>query len=209
VVKQAIDILPTLTNNFEVLVIDDGSQDRTVEIVKGLSGQNSKVKLISHPVNRGYGAAVATGLMSGTKEWVFFTDGDGQFNLAELPLLWELRKDFDVVLGYRLKRNDPLIRTVNSWLWKILIRFLFNLNVKDLNCAFKLFRSRDIQALNLKSEGAFITVELLVKLKKIGLGFGEVGVHHYPRTAGRQTGANLRVIFKAFKELFVLWRNLM
>lgn len=204
-VRAALLILPSVADVFEVIVVNDGSSDRTLEIAQKLSEQHPNVRVVNHPVNRGYGAALKSGFEAAKYEWTFFTDGDQQFDLSELNhLLQALGPGTDAVVGYRLKRRDPRHRALNAYLYKTLIRILFGLKIRDIDCAFKLIRTSAIKSVPLKSDGALISAELLIRLKKRGAVIREVGVNHYPRVAGEQSGANLKVIMRMFRELFAL-----
>jgi glycosyltransferase involved in cell wall biosynthesis len=204
VIHQALDVLPSLCPDFEVIMVDDGSRDRTPHIMEALAQRSPRLKIVQHLHNKGYGAALSSGFAAATKEWVFFSDGDCQFDLRELALLWERRNTADAVIGYRIRRNDPFARKVNSWLWNRLVRLLLNIKVKDLNCAFKLFHREQVEALHMESNGMFVNAEILAKLSARNAKFEEVGVHHYPRLTGQATGANVTAILVTFKELFSL-----
>jgi len=206
--REAIKAAQLVTPDFEVIIVNDGSRDKTGEIAERLAQEDRRVRVIHHPRNRGYGAALGSGYRGAVKDVIFYTDGDLQFDLREITLLWPLIEKFDVVTGYRLKRNDPLIRKLNSYGWTSLTKFLFGLPVRDVNCAFKLFRREVISAIEIESQGALIDAEIFARVKKAGFSITEVGVHHYPRQFGSQTGANPFVIFRAFWELLKLWWKL-
>jgi glycosyltransferase involved in cell wall biosynthesis len=210
VVGRALEVASTLADDFEVIVVDDGSRDRTGEIADRLASENHRVRVVHHPRNRGYGGAVQSGFAEARKDYVFFSDGDGQFDLGELPLLVELIQggECDLAIGYRIHRADPFIRSLNAKLYKTLIRILFGLEVRDIDCAFKLIRRPVIEKVALESEGALVSAEFLIKARKAGFRICEVGVHHYPRQAGQQTGAKLGVILRTFREIGRLWRQL-
>jgi glycosyltransferase involved in cell wall biosynthesis len=154
--------------------------------------------------NRGYGGALTRGFREATKNWIFYTDGDGQFDLGELPRVLPLLKDHDVVSCYRMDRKDPLLRKLNAWAWTTLVNLLFRINLRDIDGAFKIYPKTFIDAIELHSTGALIDTEMLAKARNHELKIAQMGVHHYPRTAGQQTGANLKVILRAFRELFKL-----
>jgi len=195
--------LKKVTRRYEVIAINDGSRDRTAEVVTALHKKDPHIRLVDHAVNQGYGAAVKTGFASSKMDWIFFTDGDGQFDVNEIATLLPLTADHDLVVGYRIKRADPRIRLQNAWAWGTLVRNLFRLKgVRDIDCAFKVIRRSVFEKFSLETTGAMISTELLVKAQKNGFRIAEVGVHHYARTAGQQTGAKLSVIARAFKELF-------
>lgn len=208
VIEDAISILPKIADEFEILIIDDGSQDRTGEIADNLSIQKKEIRVIHHSKNMGYGAALRTGFKHSTKDLVFFTDGDGQFNLEEITKLLPHINNYEIVTGYRIKRMDPLSRRINASLWSWLVNIIFRVRIRDINCAFKLFQRNIFNSLSLESDGAFINAELFARARKAGYRIKEVGVNHYPRLKGKQTGANMKVITKAFRELILLWHSL-
>jgi len=201
----ALGVLRGLGGPFEVIIVDDGSGDGTAGIADALARTHAEVRVVHHPSNRGYGAAVRSGFDAATMPWLFFTDADGQFDLRELPALVALARDADIVAGYRLRRRDPWHRRLYALLFgRVLVRALLGVRVRDLNCAFKLVR-RDLAArLALKSEGALINAELLGKALRARARIVEVGVHHLPRRAGTPTGGKPAVIARAFRELAAL-----
>lgn len=206
-VLDVLEALRALTNDFEVIVVNDGSRDRTGLLVSELGAAHPQVRLVQHPVNQGYGAALYSGFTSATKELVFLTDSDRQFDLADLRRLLPLIEHADIVAGYRAPRRDPFMRVLNGIGWSALVTLLFGYTARDIDCAFKLFK-RDILAhITLNSRGATFSAEFLVRAKRAGYRIVEIGVTHRPRRAGSQTGARLDVIVRAFRELFRLrWR---
>lgn len=208
IVNSALRFLSEVGGQYEVLIINDGSQDKTGEITDHLARAHPGiVRVIHHSQNRGYGAALKSGLYNSKFGWIFFTDSDGQFDIRELKKFLDVREDADLVIGHRIRRADSLVRVINAELYGFLIRVLFGLSVRDINCAFKLIKREVIRKIpKLRSEGALINAELLIQAKRYGFKIKEVGVSHYPRLYGKQTGANLSVILKMFKELFVLWK---
>lgn len=207
-VGKAIKVASSLTDDFEVIVVNDGSADRTAVVVKELSQHDRRVKLIDHRTNQGYGAAVWTGIKSSTKEYVFFTDADLQFDISELAKFTEKIDQADVVIGYRAPRRDPLMRRLNGWAWTKLIGLLFGAHFRDVDCAFKLFRADTLSKIDVKSRGAMFSAELLIRLKISGARIVELPVGHYPRKAGSPTGASPKVILRAFRELKNNYREL-
>ena len=201
-------VLPHFADDFEIIVVNDGSNDRTGEIADRLMKEDPKVRAVHHERNQGYGAAIRSGINACKKEYLFFTDGDGQFDISQLSLLIPLISEYDGVIGFRLNRQDPWIRKLNAWAWNRLVTMMFDLKVKDIDCAFKLFHRKVFEQIQLESSGAMISTEMLVKIARGGYRIHEVGVLHSPRLAGRQTGANLRVILRAFKELFCFCRKM-
>lgn len=206
VLAGACAVLPEFVEEFEVVVVDDGSRDKTAEVVSSWSARDPRVRLVRHERNRGYGAAVATALQAAHGDLICMTDGDGQFNLLDLPQLLVDAQQADVVVGYRHSRADNGIRKFNAHSWKWLIRCLMGLRVRDLDCAFKLFPRWVVDSLQLRAEGACISAEILTQCSRGGLTICEVPVNHFPRSAGKPTGANLSVVLKAFRELPIVWQ---
>jgi glycosyltransferase involved in cell wall biosynthesis len=201
---KTASVLKRIANKWEVIAVDDGSKDRTAQVVSALHKKNKNIRLVSHVTNQGYGAAVKTGFASARYEWIFLTDGDGQFDVEEMEGMVPLLADHDLVIGYRIDRADPLQRKLNAFAWGTLVRTLFWFwGARDIDCAFKFVRRDVFKTFQLETTGAMISTELLVKAHKNGFRIVEKGVHHYPRRAGQQTGAKLSVIARAFKELFL------
>ena len=200
-----------LVGDYEIIVVNDGSSDRTAEIVGALAEADARVRLISFESNQGYGAAVLAGLASAKSDLVFFSDSDNQFEYGEIVRLLPLAARYDVVCGFRKDRRDPWMRKLNALGWSLAVRGLFGYLARDLNCAFKLFRRSALQRIDvgsLRSRGALVNTELLVRLRAANQSIVEVPVTHLPRVAGTPTGANPRVILRAFVELFQLRRKL-
>ncbi|MBP8591216.1 glycosyltransferase family 2 protein [Candidatus Shapirobacteria bacterium] len=207
--REALKIAPLFARKWEIILVNDGSADKTGEIAQELAKKYPEVRAISHRQNKGYGAAIKSGLKNCRYDWIFFSDGDRQFNLKELEKLVEKNDQADLIIGYRQKRADSFIRLANAKLFNFLIRILFGLKVKDIDCAFKLIKKEVIENIwPLKSDGALVSSELLIKARKKGYKIIEVPVSHRPRQAGKQTGANPRVIFKAFYDIAALWKEL-
>ena len=207
-VKSALSVLEDLKADFELIIVDDGSFDDTGRIADEIARQDSRVKVVHHQPNRGYGAALKSGFQAATKELVFYTDGDGQFDIHEMPPLLPLMKEFDIVSCYRLNRQDPLMRRINGWAWTRLVCFLFGMKVRDIDCAFKLYRTEIFDNIEMSSDGALIDAEILARSVRKGYTITQKGVHHFPRTAGEQTGAKFKVILRAFRELIILSREI-
>ena len=206
--NSILNFLPAISDQYEVIIVNDGSKDRTREIAETLSKKNHHVKVFNHETNLGYGAALKTGFKNAKLDYIFFTDGDNQFDIKEIEKFIPFCQEFDVVAGYRINRRDNFIRRLNATSFKMFVRMLFGLQIRDLNCAFKLFKKKVIDAIDIESTGAFINAEILIKAKKKGFTMTEVGVTHYPRQWGTQTGANPKVIFRAFCDLFKLHQKL-
>jgi len=192
----------------EIVVVDDGSVDATAARVRELAARDARVRLVSHEGNRGYGEALRSGFLASTLDFVFFTDADLQFDMGELALLLPYAGTVDVVAGYRINRQDTLVRRVNGHAWNLLVRVLFYVPVRDIDCAFKLFDRRVLEDVDIESVGAMVNTELMVKLGRRGASVVEVGVHHRPRLAGEARGASLRVILTAFREIARMRRRL-
>lgn len=206
-VAEALATLPALAERFEVVVVDDGSTDATPEIADDLARAHPEVRAVHHPRNLGYGAALRTGFASSSHPLIAFTDGDRQFRVADLGRLTARIAGPDrpdVVVGYRIRRADPVVRTVYAGLYRLANRIFFGLRVADVDCACKLFRREALEGIRVESGGAFFSAELLIKLLGAGRRVAEVGVPHYPRTAGSPTGARPQVVFRAMRDFWAL-----
>jgi len=202
--RAALKTCRRISEDFEIIIVNDGSRDRTGEIADRLATEIPEVRAVHNNPNLGYGGALQAGFRAATKDWVFYTDGDGQFDFEEIDKLLPLLDDYDIVSGYRVDRKDPFVRKLNAFAWTSLVNVLFWLWLRDIDGAFKIFPRRLFDEIEMKSMGALIDTEVLARAKRLGYTIGQVGVHHYPRTAGEQSGANIRVILRAFKELFKL-----
>ncbi len=203
VARDCATYLAGVCPDYEVVIVNDGSKDRTGEILDRLHAENPRIVPV-HQANKGYGGALQAAFRNATKEYVFFMDSDDQFDIRELDRLIPHLGSVDVVLGYREHRQDHAGRKFNAFGWKMLVNLLFGLGVRDIDCAFKIFKRDKLELALPESEGAMINTEMLVKLKRRKTKWVEVPVSHFPRVAGQATGANLQVIIKAFKELFKL-----
>ena len=207
VVRDALTVLPRFADDIEVTVVDDGSTDRTGQIADDLAKADARVHVVHHGTRRGYGGAVRSGLESATKEFIFFTDGDRQFDIADVGLLIAAIDGVDAVMGYRLKRQDPARARFVAFVYNNVIRVLFFGGFRDVDCAFKLFRHEVFQRVPLervRSNGAFFSAETLITLRRAGIRTREVGVPHYPRTAGKAKGQQPKVILRAIRDLLRL-----
>ena len=205
-VEEALATLPSLASRFEIVIVDDGSRDATPAIADELAAAHPEVRAVHHPTNLGYGAALRSGFAATRYDALAFTDGDRQFKVADLGRLIDrfARGDADAVAGYRIKRADPLVRTLYAKAYRLANRIFFGLNVRDVDCACKLFSRASLEGVNVESGGAFFSAELLIKLGARGRRVAEVGVPHYPRTAGSPTGAKPSVVFRAVKDFWLL-----
>lgn len=204
-VERALAVLQKPDADFEIIIVDDGSSDATGQIADEIASRDSSVKVVHHPTNLGYGSALQSGFKAATKQLVFYTDGDGQFDIGEMPPLLPLMSEYDIVTCYRLNRQDSLVRKINGWCWTKLVCFLFGMKVRDVDCAFKLYKREIFDNIQMASSGALIDAEILARAIRRGYRLTQRGVHHYPRLAGKQGGASPRVVLRAFKEVFRLY----
>ncbi len=211
VVSKAIPVAEKVASKWEIVMVDDGSADDTLKIAKKLATKDKRLKIVSLHPNRGYGAAIKAGLEKARYEYIVFTDGDGQFDFSEVGKFVELIKEADMVIGFRKKRNDANLfkRLLLMNLLKVWDLVLFRFYFRDIDCGFKMLTRNGLDKISpLRSEGAIITTEILAKAKKKKLKIKEVGVSHYPRIYGAQSGANFPVILRAVLESFQLWYDL-
>jgi glycosyltransferase involved in cell wall biosynthesis len=206
-VDEALAVLPLLADQFEVLIVDDGSRDETPAIADELALTHPQVRAIHHPTNLGYGAALRSGFAASSYDLLAFTDGDRQFHVADLARLvarLAAADTPDAVVGFRIQRADPAIRTAYARAYRLANRIFFGLRTGDVDCACKLFRRDALRNIAVESGGAFFSAELLIKLQASGRRIAEVGVPHYPRTAGSATGARPSVVFRAVRDFWSL-----
>jgi len=214
-VAEALEALPSIADIFEIIAVDDGSRDRTGELADRLAAEHPDiVRVVHHMPNRGYGGALRSGFEASRYELLAFTDGDRQFKIADIARLTARMAEADhpdVVVGFRIKRADPFIRIAYARTYKLANRIFFGLRVRDVDCAAKLFRREALDGVRVESAGAFFSAELMIKIKEQGRAITEVGIPHYPRTAGSPTGARISVIWLAVKDFWLLrlrlWAN--
>ena len=206
-ITTVLDVVQGWLPDFEVLVVDDGSTDRTGAILAELAASHPQLRVITHTVNQGYGAALASGFQMASKELTFFMDSDGQFDIRALQPFFAFIDEYDAVFGYRIERQDTWVRKSNAWGWHLLIRSLLGVRVRDIDCAFKLFHTTFLHAYAPETRGATINAELLYKFRRAGYTYREIGVPHLPRQGGRATGAHPLVILRAFRDLFIYTRR--
>ncbi len=207
-VEAARAVLPDFADTWEIILVNDGSRDATTPICDELAAQYREVRAIHHVDNRGYGAALKSGILAARHDFIFFTDSDGQFDLKELENLLRWADHYEIVTGYRAKRQDPPHRLINAWGCKMLVRMVLGVKVRDIDCAFKIFQRSVFDRIQVRSVGAMVNTEILAQARSFGMQVYELPVNHYPRRYGKPSGANIRVIIKAFRELFRLWRQL-
>lgn len=209
---NAKKILQKVAKKWEIIIVNDGSKDKTPKVSQELARKDKNIRVINHKVNRGYGAALKSGFYNAKYPWIAFTDSDGQFDFKEITKFIKKQRETnaDLVIGYYKKRQVSITKTITSKAWEVMVLFLFGLNVKDIDCGFKLISKKVFDKIDkLESErGAFISSELLIKAKRAGFKIVEIPVDHFARRAGVGTGRNLDVIIRSFIDLFNLWLKL-
>lgn len=207
--RQTVAVLEGLASDWEIILVNDGSRDRTGALADALAKADGRVRVVHHATNGGYGAALRSGFKAARKDYVFFTDGDGQFDIRELKTFLERREEADILCGCRRHRQDKWIRKVNSACWAWMVQRVLDFRCGDVDGAFKLFRREIFDRIELKSNGAMISAEVLARASHLGYTMISLPVTHLPRTAGAATGAKISVILKAFKELLKLRKDIM
>ena len=209
-VRSTFEVLEANVGDYEVIVVNDGSRDKTADVLRELQRQyGPRLRVVTHPENRGYGGALRSGFAAATKEFVFYTDGDGQYDVGELPLLLErMDADTGLVNGFKLERNDPAHRIWIGTTYNFLARLLFRIRIRDIDCDYRLIRRTLVNELRLTSTSGTICVELVRKLELSGCGVAEVGVHHYPRLHGSSQFFRMRSLALTFGQLLRLWVRL-
>lgn len=206
-IAKTFAVLRERVEDYEVIVINDGSWDDTAKVLEELRAQYAPhLRVITHETNRGYGGALRSGFAAARKEYVFYTDGDGQYDVSELPLLLErMTPSTGLVNGYKLERHDPLHRVWIGKVYNFCARLLFRIRIRDIDCDFRLISRPLLEKIHLTSTSGTICVELVRKLEISGCGTAEVGVHHYPRMHGRSQFFRIRSLMRTFVELLRLW----
>jgi len=204
-VIRTVQTASKLTPDFEIIVVDDGSADGTADIADELARTYPQVRAVHHPINRDYGAALQTGFRSATKDLIFYTDGDAQYDPTELGTLWSRIDGADLVNGYKISRADPLHRIVIGRVYHYIVSALFGLRLRDVDCDFRLMRRSIFEKINLEKTSGIICVEMMKKIQDGGFRIVEVPVHHYHRAFGRSQFFNYRRLFRTGRDLLVLW----
>jgi glycosyltransferase involved in cell wall biosynthesis len=206
-IENTFDVLHEHVHDYEVIVVNDGSHDNTAEVLEQLRRRHApRMRVITHEQNRGYGGALRSGLAAASKDYVFYTDGDGQYDVLELPKLLErMAPDVGLVNGYKLERNDPRHRILIGNAYNAFARFLFRVRIRDIDCDYRLIRRDLLEAIRLTSTSGTICVELVRKLELLPIRVVEVGVHHYPRMHGRSQFFRVRSLANTFSQLLRLW----
>ncbi len=208
-VLSAVLVLERLTDDYEVIVVNDGSSDYTKEILDELEQRYDKVRVVHHERNKGYGGALRTGFSEASKEFVFYTDGDAQYDVRDLPALWQVMNDsIDMVQGYKMGRSDPLHRVIIGRLYHWMTNLAFGIHLKDVDCDFRLIRRSVFDRVHLESDSGVICVEMMKKIRDGGYRISEVPVHHYHRAYGQSQFFNFGRIARVGLDLLRLWRQL-
>ncbi len=208
-VISAIRVCRQVTDDFEVIVVNDGSEDYTAEVLEELQRVYRELRVVHHASNRGYGGALRSGFEAATKDLVFYTDGDAQYDVRELPkLLEKLTPDIDIVNGYKISRSDPWYRVVIGKLYHWTVKLAFGLHIRDVDCDYRLIRRSVLKNITLKSNTGTICVELVKRVQDAGFRFAEVPVHHYHRAYGKSQFFNIKRIFRTGVQLAALWWEL-
>jgi glycosyltransferase involved in cell wall biosynthesis len=205
----ALQAARRLTPDFEIVVVDDGSRDTTPQIIDELARMYPEVRAVHHSTNRGYGGALRSGFAAATKEFVFYTDGDAQYDPGEMALLWNrVADDVDVVNGYKISRSDPVHRIVIGRLYHHTVKLLFGLRVRDVDCDFRLMRRSIFERVRLEKDSGVICLEMMKKIQDAGFRVVEVPVHHYHRAYGKSQFFNFRRIARTAYDVARLWVDL-
>lgn len=201
-------VLAQLTDDYEVIVVNDASPDHVQDILDELAARYPRFRFIVHKENRGYGGALKSGFAAASKDWVFYTDGDAQYDVRELRLLWDQRGDAEIVNGYKISRNDPWYRTVIGRLYHHFVTSLFRIPVRDVDCDFRLIRREVIERIHLTEDSGLICVELMAKLSRVTERIAQVPVHHFHRMHGKSQFFNFARVFRVFIQMVKLWWRL-
>jgi glycosyltransferase involved in cell wall biosynthesis len=208
-IREAMAVLPQITRDYEIIVVNDGSGDGTAVALDDLTRAYPQVRVFHHRKNQGYGGALRTGFKQATKDLVFYTDGDGQYDVRELKSLVALMTDdVDVVNGYKIKRSDSRRRIVLGAIYQFMARWMFRLPIRDVDCDFRLMRREAIQSIKLTSTSGVVCTEMIYKLHAAGYNFTETPVHHYPRLYGQSQFFTLRRVIRTGYDFFKLWLKL-
>lgn len=207
-VERALEVLPEIVDDYEVIVVDDGSRDGTRELAtRLLEAHHPRLRLAVHPTNRGYGAALRTGFALADKDLVFYTDADNQFDPGDLKHFLPRMQEFDLIVGFRVYRYDTFLRSMLSWVYNQLVSLLFRVRVRDVDCSFKLFRREVVEKITIECDDFFVDTELVAKARRWNFRLLEKGVRHYPRLAGETTVRASHIIV-TLREVVTMWRSI-
>jgi glycosyltransferase involved in cell wall biosynthesis len=202
-------VLRNVTSNYEILIIDDGSDEKSKEILTVLRKRFRKVRIITHVKNRGYGGAIKSGIANSKMDWIFYTDGDAQYDPRDIKLLLEKRKrSVDIINGYKIKRSDPWFRKVTGRTYHFFVKTLFNVPIRDTDCDFRLMKRTIFDKVKLESNSGLICAEMVKKIADYGFRFQEVPVTHYWRTSGKSEFFNFKRVSRVVFGLLILWYKL-
>lgn len=207
IVERTMVVMPDLVDDFEVIVVDDGSNDGTRDAALELAGVHGEIRVAAHPANRGYGAALRTGFELSRFDLVFYTDADNQFDPADLKHFLPLMNEYDAIVGFRVYRYDTVLRSMLSWVYNRLVNVLFRLRLRDVDCSFKLFRREVLEKITIECDDFFVDTELVAKARKWNFRLLEKGVRHYPRMAG-ETTVRPSDIPATLRQVAVMWRRI-
>ncbi|MEZ5122611.1 MAG: glycosyltransferase family 2 protein [Solirubrobacterales bacterium] len=208
VVRRALEVLPTLVDDYEVIVVDDGSRDATAEHALAIAREHpDHVRVLHHDPNQGYGAAIRSGFRHARGALVFYTDADNQFDLAELEWFLPMVANHDMVIGFRVYRYDTVLRSIVSWCYNRLVGLLFRVHVRDVDCAYKLLRREVLEKITIESDDFFVDTELVAKARRWNFRIAEKGVRHYPRTAG-ETTVQASDVPRTLRTIATMWRRI-
>ena len=205
-VETVIRALPKVAMKWEIIVVDGGNSDATALVCDELKAQFPEVEIIRHGQNRGYSAALKSGIMSTKYDLIFFSDSDGQFDFRDLEQLIFWSEDYDIVAGYRAKRQEPLYRRINALGWNVLVRLVLGIKLRNIDCAFKVFRRSVFDHVQIRCVGAMVNTEILAQATQLGMRIRKVKVSYFPRRQRKQSGTNVHVIIKAFRKLCRPWK---
>jgi glycosyltransferase involved in cell wall biosynthesis len=207
-VDRALEVIPGLVSDFEVIIVDDGSTDHTGEVARRLIGEHHPaVRLAVHPSNRGYGAALRTGFALARFDLIFYTDSDNQFDFSDLRHFLPLIDEYDLIVGFRVYRYDTVLRSILSWIYNRIVRILFRVRVRDVDCSYKLFRREVLEKIVVECNDFFVDAELIAKARRWNFRLLEKGVRHYPRMAG-ETTVRPSHILKTLKRIALMWKRI-
>ncbi len=203
------NVLKNETSDYEIIIIDDGSDEKSKEVLQIIAEKFKKVRIVTHIKNRGYGGAIKSGIKASKMDWIFYTDGDAQYDPRDLRIILKDKKPYaDIVNGYKIKRSDPWFRIIAGKAYHYFVKFLFNIPIRDTDCDFRLMKRSIFDKVKLESDSGLICVEMIKKIDDFGFKFQEVPVNHYWRTSGKSQFFNFKRVSKVVFGLLILWHSL-